>query len=31
MYGETFKDALYDAFQPADDEYDPSFLVRLLE
>ena len=31
MYGETFKDALYDAFQPADEEYDPSFLVRLLE
>ncbi|MGN9098158.1 hypothetical protein [Flintibacter porci] len=31
MYGETFKDALYGAFQPADDEFDPSFLVRLLE
>ena len=31
MYGETFKDALYGAFQPEDEEYDPSFLVRLLE
>ena len=31
MYDETFKDALYGAFQPADEEYDPSFLVRLLE
>ena len=31
MYGETFEDALYGAFQPADDEFDPSFLVRLLE
>jgi hypothetical protein len=31
MYGETFKNALYGAFQPADDEFDPSFLVRLLE
>lgn len=31
MYGETFKSALYGAFQPADEECDPSFLVRLLE
>lgn len=31
MYDETFKDALYGAFQPADEKYDPSFLVRLLE
>ena len=31
MYGETFKDVLYGAFQPADEECDPSFLVRLLE
>lgn len=31
MYGETFKDALYGAFQPEEEECDPSFLVRLLE
>ena len=31
MYGETFKSALYGAFQPADEECDPSFLVCLLE
>lgn len=31
MYSETFRDALYSAFQPIDGECDPLFLVRLLE
>ena len=31
MYNEAFKDSLYSAFQPEDEECDPSFLVRLLE
>ncbi len=31
MYGETFKDSLYGAFQPADGDYDVSFLIHLME
>ena len=31
MYGETFKDSLYGAFQPADGDYDATFLIQLME
>lgn len=31
MYNETFKDSLYGAFQPLDQEYDIDFLLQLLD
>lgn len=31
MYGETFKDSLYGAFQPVDGDYDVAFLIQLME
>ena len=31
MYGETFKDSLYGAFQPIDGDYDVAFLIQLME